>query len=355
LFIDKIKKITKKNNVLFTSNCTTALYLLFKSLNFKNRHIVIPGNICFDVILSIVFSGNIPIIIDTNDQLGFDIIDLKLNLKKIKNIGAIIFPYLHGNSDNFKDVLKLSKKNNLVLIEDIAGSFGGKIGNKYFGSFANFTVGSFGQGKIIDMNGGGFLATKDVSIFNDIKLKYTSLEKYNHVNKVLYFEINKIQNEIINKKKNKTIFNKKSLQQFFKAFIYNKKFNKQYFKKLNSLISQIDKINTTRNKKADYFEKIFNFRNFLPIKHKKGSVYWRKNFLVKNIDSFKVIKYLNKENIYARKYYPPLNYIFPFLRKKLVNYENYYKQLINFWVGEESNFKEIIQIKEIIEKKYNVN
>ena len=65
---------------------------------------------------------------------------------------------MYGNSNNFKDIFNLSKSNNIILIEDIAGSFGGKIKKKYFGSFADFTVGSFGQGKIIDMGGGGFLA-----------------------------------------------------------------------------------------------------------------------------------------------------------------------------------------------------
>ena len=84
-------------------------------------------------------------------------------------------------------------------------------------------------------------------------------------------------------------------------------------------------------------------------------MYQRKNFIVKDIDSFKVIKYLNKNNIYARKYYPPLNYIFPFFKKKLVNYENCYKHLINFWVGDETSLKEINRIKNIIKKKYYIN
>ena len=44
-----------------------------------------------------------------------------------ENIKVIIFPYLYGNSDNFKSVSKLAKKNQIIHIEDIAGSLGGKI------------------------------------------------------------------------------------------------------------------------------------------------------------------------------------------------------------------------------------
>ena len=37
MVIHKIKNITKKDYVVFTANCTTALYLLLKSLNFKKK------------------------------------------------------------------------------------------------------------------------------------------------------------------------------------------------------------------------------------------------------------------------------------------------------------------------------
>ena len=48
-----------------------------------------------------------------------------------EDIKVIIFPYLYGNSDNFKSVLNLAKKKNKIIhIEDIAGSFGGKIKQK---------------------------------------------------------------------------------------------------------------------------------------------------------------------------------------------------------------------------------
>ena len=79
LVCNQIKNLTKKKYVLFTSNCSTSIYLLLKSLNLKNKKIIVPVNLCYDVILSIISSGNIPIIIDTNDNLGFSLKDLKKN------------------------------------------------------------------------------------------------------------------------------------------------------------------------------------------------------------------------------------------------------------------------------------
>ena len=257
---------------------------------------------------------------------------------------------MYGNSNNFKDIFNLSKSNNIILIEDIAGSFGGKIKKKYFGSFADFTVGSFGQGKIIDMGGGGFLALNSKKIYNNVLNNYNLLDQFKSNYQKLYFQINNLQKKILDKKIKKKILSKNNLNKYFNAFIYKKKFTNNYFIKLRHLISKIDRINSKRNYKADFYDKVIDFKNFKPINHVKGSVYFRKNFLVNNLDTIKIIKYLNFKNIYARKYYPPLNYIFPFFKKNLTNYESLYKKLINFWVGDEINTRHIIEIKKILKK-----
>ena len=84
-------------------------------------------------------------------------------------------------------------------------------------------------------------------------------------------------------------------------------------------------------------------------------MYSRKNFLINKVDSDKIINCLNTNNIYARKYYPPLNYIFPFFKRKFINYEPLYNKLINFWVGDEINLKDILKIKKILKTKFDVN
>ncbi len=347
LVCEKIGDLTEKKHVLFTSNCSTAIYLLLKSLNFKKKKIIVPVNICYDVIISIFASGNIPLIIDTNDNLGFSLNDLKKRLNSDKDIRVLIFPYLYGNSDNFYDVFKLCKKKNLIFIEDIAGSFGGKIKKKYFGSFGDFTVGSFGKGKIIDMTGGGFISTNNKEVFLKICRNYKLLTKYRIKNKLIYVQSNKFHEKILKTKK-KFLFNYKRIKYFSKGFIYNKNFKKKFYLNLFLKLKKIDKINALRNKNAKFYDKILNLNFFKPIAHENGSVYWRKNFIFKKGSSQKLIEYLNQNNFYARNYYPPLNYIFPMYKKKMINYEKNYKKLINFWVGSELNRNHIIKAKKNI-------
>ena len=352
LVCNQIKNLTEKKYVLFTSNCSTAIYLLLKSLNLKNKKIIVPVNLCYEVILSIISSGNIPIIIDTNDNLGFSLKDLRDKLEYEENIKVIIFPYLYGNSDNFKSVSKLAKKNQIIQIEDIAGSLGGKINQKYFGSFGDYTVGSFGKGKIIDMSGGGFIATDNKDIFLKVRKNYKSLSKFQLKNKLIYLKSSEFLERILKTKK-KNLFTQSKIKYFSKGFIYYKKFNKKFYFDLFQKIKKIDFINRLRNNNSKFYEKIFKFDFLKPITHEKGAVYWRKNFILKKGSSEKLIKYLNQNNFYSRKYYPPLNHIFPIYKKRMVNYEKNYKKLINFWVGEELNKSNILRARKNIINFFN--
>jgi len=350
----KISNLLEKKYSVITSNCTSAVYLLMKSLNFKNKKIIIPSNICFDVLLSIIYSQNYPVVIDINNNLGFSITDLKKEIRKQKNISAIIFPYLYGNAENFKSVLKLVRKKKILLIEDIAGALGGKIGKKRFGTFSDFCVGSFGEGKIIDMKKGGFFATNNHSVYKKFIEHNNYLSFYSSKSKLLHNNLNSIIKSVLKSKKSKNVINYKMLKKYFNGFIYKRNFNSLFYKRLNKKINDIDKINYLRNVKALKFSKLFKFKNFRSINHSIGSVYWRKNFILKK-NSSNLIVFLTKKNIYARKYYPPLNRIFPFVKAKLKNCNNIYKKIINFWVGEETKIDDIYKIKKLIQNYYNAN
>ena len=87
---------------------------------------------------------------------------------------------------------------------------------KYFGSFGDFTVGSFGKGKIIDMTGGGFISTNNKEVFLKICRNYKLLTKYRIKNKLIYVQSNKFLKNFENKKK--FLFNYKRIV-FFKVYL----------------------------------------------------------------------------------------------------------------------------------------
>ena len=76
-----LEKKLKKKICFLTKSGSTAIFLLIKSLEIKNKLILIPANICFDVVLVILFSGNKPQVLDVdhNQCLSYK------SLKKYKN------------------------------------------------------------------------------------------------------------------------------------------------------------------------------------------------------------------------------------------------------------------------------
>ncbi|MFC1570996.1 aminotransferase class V-fold PLP-dependent enzyme, partial [Candidatus Margulisiibacteriota bacterium] len=170
---NSISNMFEKEHGIFMRNATTAIWALLKALGFKQKKIIIPVNICYVVPLAILLSGNEPCFVDIDDNFTIDPAELKkINSKQAK---AVIFPHMYGNTGNINDILKICKKKSWVVIEDVAQSLGAKIGNHYVGSFGDFSVTSFGWGKIIDVNMGGVLCLNSKQLYKETVRIYDSL------------------------------------------------------------------------------------------------------------------------------------------------------------------------------------
>jgi len=226
LRILSLEKTLQKRFCLLTKSGSTAMYLLIKSLGIKNKLILIPANICFDIVLVILFSGNKPEVLDVDKNHCLSYKSVK-KFKFKKKIGAIIYPYMYGNYGNVFKVKKFAEKNKINFIEDIAPSLGLKIKGKYAGSISKFSICSFGTGKIIDMNSGGSLNTDSEYLYNKAKQYYSKLNFFSKNLERKQIKLINIYNNIINNKIKKNQFELKKLNQFKKCFISKYHFNKK--------------------------------------------------------------------------------------------------------------------------------
>ena len=162
----ELSSIFDKDYVCFTQNCTTGIWALLKALDFKGKKIILPVNICFVVPCAVVLSGNIPVFVDIDDSFSAS----PELLKKINDpdIVAMIYPYNNGNIGQLDKIIDISINKNWVLIEDTAQSFGAKYDGKFVGSFSDYAITSFGQGKILDAGGGGAVTVNDNELFSEI-------------------------------------------------------------------------------------------------------------------------------------------------------------------------------------------
>lgn len=112
--------------------------------------------------------GATPIFVDVKeDTYNIDSISLERAIERIISEGdlkprAVIAVDLFGLPADYKEIMSICYKYNLLLIEDGAQGFGGKIGNQYVGSFGDVSTTSFFPAKPLGCYGdGGAIFTND--------------------------------------------------------------------------------------------------------------------------------------------------------------------------------------------------
>jgi len=352
--INYLERLLNKKYCHLVTSGSTALYLLFKILNIKKKKIIIPANICHDIIMIIIISGNypLPIDIDKNFSLPYSKIAKLLN----NDVAAILYPYMYGNVGTLENVLKIieiAKKKNIFLIEDVAIALGSKFKkNMYTGSLSDFSICSFGIGKIIDMNYGGSINFNSEELLKKFNIEYGKLKYYSN-NDIIHLrsEFNNFSNKILRKEIDKKNFSKKKIKIYSKIFLRKTNFSENYKFILENKLKRIDYTRISLVNKSRNFNKYLKNKYIKPVNHKIGSVYWRKNFFVKkNKNDLKL--FLLQNNIYVRDYYPPVNYFFSFLKKNYINSQRFYDLVINFWPKKETKVTTIKKINYLVNKFY---
>lgn len=162
-------------------NGTAGLHisLLLSGVTSKD-HVIVP-NITFIASLnSIKYTGASPILIDVNQddwQMDLNLLEKYLqdntytesiegkkytfSSETKKRIKAIMPVHVLGNVGNLDQLLEISTKYYLDIIEDSTEALGSTYKNKHVGTLGKFGVFSFNGNKIISTGGGGVIVTND--------------------------------------------------------------------------------------------------------------------------------------------------------------------------------------------------
>jgi dTDP-4-amino-4,6-dideoxygalactose transaminase len=260
------------------SSGTDALILSLKSLNIKaGDEIITTSHTAYATIAAIVEVGGIPKFIDIKEN------DFTMDVSKVtsminKKTRGIIAVHIYGNPVDIEDLVKISKKNKIFLIEDCSQAHGAEYKNKKVGTFGNVACFSLYPTKNLGGFGdGGIISTNDKSIYRKIKLlrEYGWKEKNKAIIHGINNRLDEIQAGILNVKiKFLDKFNKK-----------RKIIAKKYLKEIKSKHLLLPEIN--KNKKSVYH--LFVVR------------------INKNLRS-KFINYLKTKNITCGIHYPIPNH-----------------------------------------------
>ena len=269
------KKFSKYLNLKYgigVNSGTDALQIALMAARIgKGDEVITAPNTAVPTISAIVSSGAKPVFVDINED------DYLINSNKIESVinkktKAIIPINLYGQCADYEKILKVAKKNKLIVIEDCAQSAGAFYNNKPSGSLGHISAFSFYPTKNLGAYGdGGFIGTS-IKSFADRALK---LRKYG-MKKLYYSEEHGINSRLDE----------------VQAGIINLK-----LKKLNFWVSQ-------RRKIANTYNKFLKGTSLVLPKENKKNFHSYYVYVVQHPNRKSIMDKLKKNNIYCNITYP---------------------------------------------------
>lgn len=174
------------------ANGTEALTLVLMAWGVKEGDAVfLPDFTFFSTGEVVSFNGATPIFVDVDSKtFNIDVAELEKaviqTIEEGKLTPRVIIPVdLFGLPANYKEIQEISEKYNLLVLEDGAQGFGGKIGSQRACSFGDAATTSFFPAKPLGCYGdGGAIFTNDdqlAELLNSLKVHGKGTNKYDNV------------------------------------------------------------------------------------------------------------------------------------------------------------------------------
>lgn len=148
-------------------SATQALHLTVKSLGIgPGDQVIVPSFTFVATANSVAYCGGTPILADV-DKDSFNINPKEIMKKINKKTRGIIVVHYGGQACDMDEIISISKKHGLFVIEDCAHALGSKYKQKKCGSMGQAGCFSFYPTKIITTGEGGMITTNNSSIFKN--------------------------------------------------------------------------------------------------------------------------------------------------------------------------------------------
>tara|TARA_Y100000590_G_scaffold53688_1_gene56110 strand:+ start:2160 stop:3263 length:1104 start_codon:yes stop_codon:yes gene_type:complete len=284
-FENNVKKLIGTKYAIALNSGTDALTLAMHSMGIKRGdEVITPSNSYVASTGAIVHLGAVPVFVDVLPDQNID--PKKIEAAITKKTKAIMPVHLTGRSCQMDEIMKISKKYKIPVVEDCAQAFGSKFKNKSCGSFG--AVGCFSTHPLKNLNGmgdGGFVVTNDQKIAKYIgKIRNhglksrDELECFGYVSRmdniqaaILNFRLSKIK-KIINKRRYNAKYYHNKLD---RRYIYSPPENRNQFNTYHTFVIQVP--NRDKLKKFLKTKKISTYVHY-PIPIHKQNAYKKMHF-----------------------------------------------------------------------------
>lgn len=321
-FEDEVSKYVNVKGAVACQSGTAGLHIALKICGVKEcDEVFVPTLTFIAAVNPVKYMGAEPIFMDCDNSLTIDIFKLNefieneceyttgslINKKTNREIKAIIVVHVFGNMADMGNIMEISSKYNLKVIEDSTEAMGtyyteGKFKDKYAGTIGDVGVYSFNGNKIITTGGGGMIVSNNDEYLHRAKHLTTQAKSdelyYTHDEIGYNYRMTNLQAAI----------GLAQLEQL-EGFINTKKENYLYY---NEKIKDIIGL------------KILEFKNNIRPNYWFYSLYIDDNFK-KNRDE--LIKYFTSKKIQSRPIWGLINDQKPYIENQMYKIEEAKKYL----------------------------
>jgi len=172
-FVHKLEnffsKKFKTNYAIAHNSGTSTLHSCLYALGVgENDEVIVPAQTVIMLTFVILQLKAVPVYADIDsDTLNIDPADIERKISK--KTKAIIAVHMHGLPADMPEIMKISKKYNIPVIEDSAQCVLGKINGKLAGTYGHLTSYSFETKKHISAFEGGMVVTNSASLAKKVR------------------------------------------------------------------------------------------------------------------------------------------------------------------------------------------
>ncbi len=181
-FLHEVRKMTEIENPLITSRAATGIFLSLKAFGNEGK-IILPSTICLSPIMASKLAGYELIFVGV-DQFQMDLRSAAKIINADLNVRAILIPELYGYPiREMESFWKAISHRDILVIEDLAQSWGRSRFSTFQGSPTLVTIHSLGETKFFTKVRCGILSTPDTSFKKEIdevnaRIKFDEVKEF---------------------------------------------------------------------------------------------------------------------------------------------------------------------------------
>lgn len=180
LFEESFAKFIGSKYCVGVASGLDALWIAFRLLGIsEGDEVIVQANTYIASVMGITINGATPIFVEPDEYYNID--TSKIEEKITKRTKAILVVHLYGQASQMDEILKLTKKYNLRLVEDCAQSHGACWNKQPTGTFGDIGCFSFYPSKNLGAFGdAGAIVTNDAELFEKARIfrNYGSEKRY---------------------------------------------------------------------------------------------------------------------------------------------------------------------------------